>query len=416
MLNITQTIPSVEGRSVGTRAAVESDAPHTRHRALDGVRGLAVLAVMASHLTKLDASSLPTDQLLNWITRFGGLAVDLFFALSGFLITRILLGIRNTPGRAAHFYWRRARRILPLFIVTLLVTYGLVLPWSRVHAPVDAARLAHEGAWHALFGTNWLEALHGPEVVPYLGHLWSLSIEEQFYLVWPWVVWSVPERRLPTVCLTVLFVSPLLRGALLAGGIRWTFVYAATPLRLDALMVGSWLATIASTPGALSLLSQHARRLALESTLAILAVIFAIGSPPTSGRPLEQVASFSAVAILSGALVLHALTSSEQSIGGRFWRMQWLTKAGRLSYGLYLINVLLAECSERLGWTPIHARAAGGSHLLAQSAYWVVVGGLTWTLAAASWRWLEEPILSAGNARHSSGRATPHERLDESAA
>jgi peptidoglycan/LPS O-acetylase OafA/YrhL len=371
---------------------------------------------MASHLTKLDASSLPTDELLNWVTRFGGLAVDLFFALSGFLITRILLGIRNTPGRAAHFYGRRARRILPLFVVTLAVTYGLVLPWSRIHAPFDAARLAHEGVWHVLFATNWLEALYGPEVVPYLGHLWSLSIEEQFYLVWPWVVWSVPARRLPAVCLSVLFLSPFLRGAILAAGVRWTFVYAATPLRLDALMVGSWLAAISHTPGAVDRLSPHARRLALESTLALLAVIFAIKSPPTSGRFLEQVAGFSAVAILSGALVLHAFTAPEQSIGGRFWRLPWLTKAGRLSYGLYLIHVLLAEVSERAHLTPIHTRPIGGSRLLVQSVYWVVVGGLTWVLAAASWRWLESPILSVGKARTGSGVSKLSERLAENPA
>ena len=77
MLNITQTTSDSEGRSLRMRAGLLSDALHTRHPALDGVRGLAVLAVMASHLTKLDASSLPTDQLLNWVTRFGGLAVDL---------------------------------------------------------------------------------------------------------------------------------------------------------------------------------------------------------------------------------------------------------------------------------------------------------------------------------------------------
>jgi peptidoglycan/LPS O-acetylase OafA/YrhL len=201
------------------------------------------------------------------------------------------------------------------------------------------------------------------------------------------------------VCVAVVVASPLVRAALLGFGVSWPIVYAATPLRLDALMIGAWLASVSRAPGALRLVASSARPVALASILVLLAVVLSMGHPPTSVDAVEQIVSFTAVATLSGALVVHALTARAESLGGRFWRAGLLTRAGRLSYGLYLIHVPLAEVSERLGWVPMHTRAIGGSRLLVQSVYWLVIGGLTWALAEASWRWLERPILRTGGRR-----------------
>ena len=143
---------------------------------LDGLRGLAVLMVMAYHAFAYEMVREQWGGLaraLVWVTNLGWLGVDLFFVLSGFLITGVLLRTRQDARYLSNFYWRRALRILPLYFFVLLVI-GLFYAHAGQFVLLSALFLVN---WASLFG---VPLIYGP--------LWSLAVEEHFYLFWPWVV------------------------------------------------------------------------------------------------------------------------------------------------------------------------------------------------------------------------------------
>ncbi len=142
---------------------------------LDGLRAIAVMAVVFQHFAPSGWS-----KVIPW----GGLGVTLFFVLSGYLITGILLKGREEPGMLRHFYIRRALRIFPVYYATLLIAALLAIPPVR-----------ETFWWHAFYLSNVLFALKNS----YFGAVspfWSLAVEQHFYLIWPWVVLFVPRKRL----------------------------------------------------------------------------------------------------------------------------------------------------------------------------------------------------------------------------
>src|SRR5215469_7550470 len=166
--------------------------------ALDGIRGLAVLFVIAFHSR---APFLNTSEIPFSLFQFLGLGwsgVDLFFVLSGFLITGILLDTRRAPGYFRVFYARRALRIFPLYfaylLLILVVLQGIFVvfvrtnPWQHVNPLL-----------YLTYSMNWVSGLDDQ----WLGHLWSLAVEEQFYLIWPAAVWFCSRRSLPWVCIAM---------------------------------------------------------------------------------------------------------------------------------------------------------------------------------------------------------------------
>src|SRR5262245_13745 len=169
--------------------------------ALDGLRGLAILPVMLTHFVS-DGDLSPVskvDEIVSATLTLGWVGVELFFVLSGFLITGILLDSRGAPHYFRNFYIRRTLRIFPLYYGFLALWLG-VLPlfykWPNDVLKVVSIPVSPVWSWAYL--TNIVQALHddwraGP---PYTTHFWSLAIEEQFYLVWPTVVFLFSRRRL----------------------------------------------------------------------------------------------------------------------------------------------------------------------------------------------------------------------------
>ncbi|MEQ1438031.1 acyltransferase [Fontimonas sp. SYSU GA230001] len=197
---------------------------------LDGLRGLAMLGVIFCHLS---------------IFTIGWIGLPSFFVLSGFLITRVLLGDRAESDtlRAyfGRFYLRRALRVFPIYYLYLLVVTAAVLSIPKL------ARLQGELPWAWTYLYNF-RMIASAEHSRLLGHLWSLSVEEQFYLVWPWLIAFAPRRVIPAVCLALIGMGPLVRewvcnGLLPAfgyGGERapiYTYVFTAS--HLDAFALGA---------------------------------------------------------------------------------------------------------------------------------------------------------------------------------
>jgi peptidoglycan/LPS O-acetylase OafA/YrhL len=220
---------------------IESRAP-MNSRELDGYRFVAFLCVFLFHAGLLNC---------------GYLGVQAFFVLSGFLLTPILLRMRERlPPRAyfVHFYGRRMLRIFPLYYLFLALSglaIFLLLRGGGFGQGVTLGRLSHEFLFAVTYTLNFLRATDGPASSPY-GHLWSLAVEEQFYLLWPLLLFLIPAHRLKAALAAFIILGPFLRTAEFAishfhliGGVNphpEEFIYELPFSHLDAFALGGWMA------------------------------------------------------------------------------------------------------------------------------------------------------------------------------
>lgn len=356
-------------------SADASRSPSTGERAhapaLDGVRGIAVLLVMAHHW-ELPWHPFPVD--------LGLIGVRVFFVLSGFLITGILLDGRAAMERgessmgqlARAFYARRALRIFPVYYGVLAVLLAL-----------DVAGVREQWGWHALYATSVLVARENAWVgLP--SHFWSLSVEEHFYLLWPWAVLLAPRRALPWLCAAGLLAGPFWRGAgVLAGLGRFALLYTL-PGCLDALGVGALLAVLHREQPALV----PRARIAMAVVGALILVTASVLTASAGATPLSHVAS--ATKGLAHALVMGSLVSAcagTASAGpsrlAAALSVAPLRHVGRVSYALYVVHPMVPYALTRLDLVP-------SARPLELAVYFA----LSLLTASASWRWFEAPVLA----------------------
>jgi len=331
-----------------------------RHRPeLDGVRGIAILLVMAYHTP---------GRIEPW-TKFGWSGVDLFFVLSGFLITGILLDSTDDPDRARTFYIRRALRILPLSYAAILlvpIVYPLLEPLTRD----DARRLATHSWWLWTYSVNWplgflQEGAKDP--LPFLDHFWSLAIEEQFYLIWPLVVWHTSRKTAIRVAMVVIAGAFVCRVAFRLAHAPWSSSYFLTPSRLDPLGVGALVALWLREPGPEDDIRSRVNRRMQRAAIVALIVLAMVGvhERTLSGHDSKMtLLGYSAVAWLFGWLVTRAALQPSKLL-----RSPVLVAAGRYSYGLYVIHPLVLDL-----FTPRLGRDSD----LAGVAMWVISVPLAW--------------------------------------
>jgi peptidoglycan/LPS O-acetylase OafA/YrhL len=160
---------------------------------LDGVRGLAILAVLVDHSAFWITPTTFVDRAVQAVTGSGWAGVDLFFVLSGFLITGILLDAKGGQHYFRSFYARRVLRIFPIYYLTIALALAASFIPAIVHRfPDAAAEIHHVLPWYWTYTTNYLISLHGWAAAPMrTAHLWSLAVEEQFYLVFPLLLWGL---------------------------------------------------------------------------------------------------------------------------------------------------------------------------------------------------------------------------------
>lgn len=298
---------------------------------LDGLRGLAALAVVAFHApTLLDGAHWSTAAA-RW-ARGGWLGVDVFFALSGYLISRGLLQTRAEPHYFARFYGKRALRILPLYYLYLgaLVALGPLLP-ARYFAPAEG-----DLPYFATLLGNVPDAM-GRYPGACLSPLWSLAVEEHWYLLWPLLVWRRTPRALLFAC--ALF------GAVAVGTRALAETYLAahashmlTPCRLDGLAAGAAVSLVAHARGD-DVVVAWCRRHALFAAAVLLTIALTPFGPsvfphvyPSEGfQRLGHSATAVAAAVLVGAV-------GYGSPGAAWLRARWLVHVGKVSYGVYLLH------------------------------------------------------------------------------
>jgi len=349
--------------------------------ALDGLRGVAILAVFFSHFGGGHKSTNFVIRIWSHIADAGWMGVDLFFVLSGFLITGILLDTAHRENKVKNFYARRALRIFPVFYGVL---FGCLLLTPILHLHWRAGHL-----FYFFYLSNMIPVfapgLPAPGTSVDLIHLWSLAVEEQFYLLWPFVVWLVKDRTiLLRICVAIMASALVLRIALLAFGVDPLIVYSLLFTRADSLICGSALAILVRGPARESLPVKWI----LPLSGALVVSLFLITGSGSHETMLISTLGFTAIAIFCGCLVYRAQQ-------GKGWiatlgKLTWLRFFGRYSYGLYIYHGLLVVFLLPLVY-PIQR--------LVHSVFWgsilylLLSLGLTLGIAMMSYHFFEAPIL-----------------------
>jgi peptidoglycan/LPS O-acetylase OafA/YrhL len=347
-----------------------------RNGGLDGIRGIAILAVLFFHATMTLGHHWPPVVAMLRVTQAGWLGVEIFFALSGFLITSILVRRRSQRVGAylAEFYRRRALRILPLYFFVLALLLALPVVVTALRGPEYDRFLSMQG-WFWLHGANIARAYHAdsPQVLEFgwfeLTHFWSLAVEEHYYLVWPIVVFFLPRRALAIVCLLVLALAIGLRS----GHVAWAPVIAATPSAFGGLAIGSLAAIAPALFG----------RPSLYAALATFASVAALGLVDhDTGWAASAVAAWITAALCVEVTNRPSATIS-QALSAR-----WLTFFGTYSYGLYVYHVILGPSYRKLDLS-----AFPGGYSVGAVVYVGIFIALPTVVAVASYRWIESPFL-----------------------
>jgi peptidoglycan/LPS O-acetylase OafA/YrhL len=340
---------------------------------LDGLRAIAVLAVVLHH-------TLP-PAVTRWVD-LGGYGVQLFFVLSGFLITGILLKARSNAANAGvsivtvlrAFYARRFLRIFPLYYAVLIAAYGM-----------NAQGIRQGFFWYLSYLSNYFFAAQvaavGSQAFYGAGtHLWSLAVEEQFYLFWPILILFLPRRGLPWMLGVTILVGPLSRLALaLATGNKEVPTRIPTPSCLDSLGFGGSLALIAQMGDASAGLRRRLPRVALGAGLAMLVAYYGMQALGT-GKGTRLVLGSTASALVFGWVVDRAAVGFP-GVGRWVLESRPFVYIGTVSYGMYVYQnfVIWGWFRPDQGWTP-------------GAKEFVMVLAATFAVAALSWHLFEKPL------------------------
>lgn len=333
-------------RTVGDRDKQSTTEIRSYYPALDGLRGVAFLLVFFQHY---------------WSIPWGWSGVNIFFVLSGLLITGKLFDSRYEAHRARNFYIRRVLRIFPLYygvmLSVLLVDPIFQWHWSRAwlawpcylanFLPFISPTMLTAGSSVQLAANAWLQTPRAPFITLYFGHFWSLCVEEQFYLCWPWIVFWIPsERTLVWICSVAVVLVPILRDFAQHLAPHWLLEVGlldrATPFQLDALLLGGLIALLLRGP--------HRKRIfevgAVIALYATLLSAFFLAIEILRFYPNWRVGyaypswkftwGLTFIDLYAGGLILCALQSS--GLVYRFLNLRILRWMGRISYGAYVFH------------------------------------------------------------------------------
>jgi peptidoglycan/LPS O-acetylase OafA/YrhL len=301
---------------------------------LDAIRGLAILLVLLIHIgEKLPAPTNSIWGVFSSLASSSWVGVDLFFVLSGFLITGILFDTREASNFFQAFYARRFLRIFPLYYGFLFLLLALTIP-LRIEW--------HSRQWIYLLylqNTHLIKNVNSTPFSPYftIDYLWSLAVEEQFYCLWPAMVFLVKDRiQLIRLTALLIAVSMLVRFLMLYGHKSLWMIYVFTPARADSLMMGSILALLFRSDDAMK---QQLKRVAVVLLPASIAVLVALALP-THGLSFSSTNvicfGYTTIALASAALITLSLTSRRFGAVINRRALQWL---GKYSYGIYVLHL-----------------------------------------------------------------------------
>lgn len=352
---------------------------------LDGLRAFAILPVILYHCY-------PRQGWFRWIGfagEAGWIGVDLFFVLSGYLITGILLGTVDRPHYYRNFITRRTLRIFPLYYLCLVLF-------------TVATKLSGSGPWEAMQdwgGVGWFVVYLGNIRVAWTGQyppifsfipLWSLQVEEQFYLLYPLVIWLLARHNLRRFLVGCVVAAPVLRICLLLfvpdSG---TACHVLTPCRMDALALGGLVAIIARLPSRLQPSYAKLRlAAAIGGAIALGTYVFAQSGFLGTSKDLFMNSIAGSLIDIPCAALLAFVVLGPSSTLVRVLRWRTLVYTGQIAYGLYLLHGPASWLARTL------FRLITGIEIPGHSAAAIPLTFLASFVAAGlSWRYFESPIL-----------------------
>ena len=338
---------------------------------LDGLRGIAILMVMVHRFWPRTGVGLGAD-----VAGAGWIGVDLFFVISGFLIAGILLDTKNDEGYFRKFYARRMLRIFPLyylFVIAVLVGFSHNSEFQeRAGSPL----------WYLFHLGNVPEGVLGNDVPYWLAPVWSLAIEEQFYLTFPWLVYFLDRRKLTIVLVGMIALAPVIRlVTMLSFPEQERMQYLFTLCRIDTIAIGCLLAVIVR---AVDIERWRMKAMAAGLVLLPCVAVLSVMSRLDRTSPFDRVFGYSIVAVGCATVVALAILSrGKQHTAPLRWKP--LTYLGKLCFGLYILHrpadTIVSALAARIGFE-------GDLWLLAPKIVVAVA------LATVSWRLLEKPFLA----------------------
>lgn len=353
---------------------------------LDGLRCVAIVGVVLFHLR------VPGFGL-------GSLGVWLFFVLSGYLITSILLVERSAGGSfglyAGRFYVRRALRIFPLYYFYLFVNYLLV----RL-----SGNEADDYVFYLTYTQNFLlGATQFSDIAGNLGHTWSLATEEQFYLLWPFLVYYLSRRWLTGVCVALIIAAPIFRGWAYAtlGNPYLTYAFplgSADTLALGCLCALHWerISKMSESVMGIGLVSCFALFSALVASMGL----WAIWDPANWAQHEAQMLYISAAGLLFAALVASAQRFSWREV----LRHRAVVHVGKISYGIYIWHELAMVLGDRLAGNLF-------SEGISKEGMRIVISlTVTYLISIVSYKYLESPFLRMKDGYYAARKPGQHVR------
>ena len=361
--------------------------------ALDGLRGLAILLVLMNNLYP-GYPDRYADRIVYLVSNTGWAGVDLFFVLSGFLITGILYDSRGARHYFQNFYARRFLRIFPLAYLFLALVF-LVVARVAPLAPPEARELAKSEWWYWAYLGNWKIAFHGIASPLEPTMFWSLAVEEQFYLLWPLVVALLDRRRLVALCIAMIVAALALR-------IGWHIVdpskqarealYVLTPARMDGLALGALLAIGLRDESAAARILRWSKPVLLAAT-ASLALLFVWRKGLLASDATVQTLGYTVIVAGAGALLVLSIAAPAASPIGRVFTHPAMRFFGRYSYGMYVFQGLVRY----VAWQRPYVKEPPlvfGSQIPAATAECIALTAITVIIAVLSWKLYERHFLS----------------------
>jgi peptidoglycan/LPS O-acetylase OafA/YrhL len=384
--------------------------------ALDGLRGLAVLMVLCAHLCERFFFLKDPWRVAATMGWAGWTGVDLFFVLSGFLITGILWESRTANHYFKNFYARRTLRLFPLYYATLAIVFGILPltlplfhsgpgPWRELGAELQKTKdVSTYWIWYVTYSVDFLLASKG---AIFTAHFWSLAVEEHFYLAWPFLIHRLSHSTLKKVLAFIILGTVLVRCCLLKFLIPYA-VFCLTPCRMDGLAMGAMIALILRQDEGLASLRSFARS-AFPVLLILCFLLLLLQKGHWSQYGIAQQTVGYSVTPASYACVLIFALGSKQwaaAFSNRFLRF-----FGKYSYAIYVIHPFFLDylrpffTLERPGHFSVvtnvlvNGQAAilgrpWATGLMDGAGYAVSVVALSLLAAMASWRIIELPFLN----------------------
>ena len=379
---------------IAARLRSAPEAPWLGHiPALDGLRGLAILMVMFSHFSIIGGIGFAASLALR-LAGCGAFGVDLFFVLSGFLITGILLDTKQTPHALRNFYVRRTLRIFPLNYAVLLAFYlfALLVPLSYVHAKpaMQFQSVLQDWPWYATYTSNVLIGLRNNSGHGFLTVTWSLSIEEQYYLIWAPLVLTLRPKTVIHLSVLLLAASFAVRCLFILSGASPLQIYVSSICRADGLALGSYYAAVVRREDFSQQKATARAQLVLSVAIPLLAILACFGALNTKSLFCRTIGYTLITGTFSQMLVL---AIDQETRLAWILRSRFIGWLGVYSYGLYLLHTPVRSALDKI-WPQGDAwRNAAMSGFASQALFTAVGIAATMLLALAARRVIEEPAL-----------------------